>query len=299
MKLRKMSTLVLGLFLIAITGCVTGGPLNLPPPQPDGGTASSADIYGEVVDVDTRTQEIRVDSTLSSSVVSNLRGQDDRIVFSYTSATQVTYQGRSYRPQDLESGDLVAVYLDQGATRVADRIVVEESVQDRQGGAASNWIRGEVERVELRSQVLRVRTDQALERIGYQDRTPVYYQGKEYRVEQLEEGDIVKVEVDRSSYGVEAQRVEVVQSVRDRGDYRDPYPETPGARSYTGTVSWIDVQSGQFGLDAQGGDVLRVTLPFSADSRTRETFQRLRRGSRVRIEAVTVDDGALELVRFR
>ncbi len=298
MRLRKLLIPVLGLFMITLTGCITGGPMDLPPPPSDGGGGTAADIYGEVVDVDTRAQEIRVESTLSSSVVTRLRGQDDRIAFSYTSATQVTYQGRNYRPQDLEPGDLVAVYLDPGTTRVADRIVVEESVQDRGMADASNWIQGEVEGVERRSQVLRVRTDRGVERIGYQDRTPVYYEGEEYRVEQLEAGDIVKVEVDRSTYGVEAQRVEVVQSVQDRDD-RDPYPETPRAGSYSGTVSWVDTRSGQFGLDVQGGDLLRVSLPFNADTRTRDTFQRLRRGSRVRIEAVPIDGGALELVRFR
>ncbi len=49
----------------------------------------------------------------------------------------------------------------------------------------------------------------------------------------------------------------------------------------------------------RGDQAIRVSLPFNAGAEIRETFQRLRQGSRVRIEAMPLDDREFELVRFR
>lgn len=302
MTMRKMLLPMLGLFLLIVMGCATGDILGYPPPPPpDDDTAAGAELRGEVVDVDTRTREIELDTTASAApYAGTLRRRDDRAAFFYTDGTRVTYQGRAYNPQDLEPGDLVAVHLAEGARRVAETIVVERSVQERRGKTEPDAVQGAVERVDTRSRELHVRSNGDLERIAYQDRTPVYYEGKEYRVEQLEPGDVVKVAVDRSTYdgGLEARRVDVVRSVQDRDD-SDPYPGRTGARSYTGTVSWVDERSGEFGLEVRGDQAIRVSLPFNAGAEIRETFQRLRQGSRVRIEAMPLDDREFELVRFR
>ncbi|TZF90776.1 DUF5666 domain-containing protein [Cognatilysobacter lacus] len=80
-----------------------------------------ADLRGAVTFVDTRTRTIRLDGG----------GYGGAVQVVYDARTSVEYQGRAYRPEDLERGDQVRVQARQvGANQwLAERIIVERSVR--------------------------------------------------------------------------------------------------------------------------------------------------------------------------
>ena len=88
----------------------------------DGGPAYGTDLRGPVAYVDTRARIIRLDA----------RGHGGGVQVGYDGRTTVEYQGRRYRPEDLERGDLVRVQARQlGRDQwLAERIIVERSVGD-------------------------------------------------------------------------------------------------------------------------------------------------------------------------
>jgi len=96
---------------------------------------------------------------------------------------------------------------------------------DDRGRAAEDVV-GEVLRVELFERELLVRnTYDRVVRVRYDADTPVFYRGQQYQVENLEPGDLVRVDVLGNQEGVLlAQRIDVEQSVQDRGGRVDPPP---------------------------------------------------------------------------
>lgn len=140
--------------------------------------------------------------------------------------------------------------------------------------------------------------------------TRVSYRGQEYRPENLEPGDLVRMEVVGSGYqNLYAQRIEVTQAVQDRRAGADPYdPDEPddrydpddrsGVEAFTGTVEWIDERRGEFGLLTDRRETVTVEVPFDAAEPVRDRFARLERGDYVRIEGNPVDRERVELVRF-
>ncbi|MEN1928410.1 DUF5666 domain-containing protein [Luteimonas sp. MJ250] len=78
------------------------------------------DLRGPVAHVDTRSRLIRLDGG----------GYGSSVQLAYDGRTTVEYQGRRYRPEDLERGDLVRVQARQMGNNqwLAERIIVERSV---------------------------------------------------------------------------------------------------------------------------------------------------------------------------
>lgn len=77
-------------------------------------------LRGSVVFIDTRARLIRLDGA----------GPGNDVQVSYDARTTVEYQGRSYRPENLQRGDIVRIQARQRANNrwLAERIVVERSV---------------------------------------------------------------------------------------------------------------------------------------------------------------------------
>lgn len=84
------------------------------------GGAYGNDLRGTVNYVDTRTRTIRLDGA----------GYGSDVQLFYDDRTTVDYQGRSYRPENLERGDLVRIQARQVGNNqwLAERIIVERSV---------------------------------------------------------------------------------------------------------------------------------------------------------------------------
>ena len=91
-------------------------------------------------------------------------------------------------------------------------------------------------------------------RVYYDDRTPVSYQGQNYRPEDLERGDVVSVRVDESGNSLVAESMTVLQDVSGTGS--STYP-TYGS-NIRGTVRYIDTSRRTIEVDRGNGSLMTV-----------------------------------------
>lgn len=292
---RSVVAIPLSALLLAVVGCgglgfPGGGGAPNPPPEAD------RVVTGEVAWVDPSGRELEI------------QNRTGRVVARYDDRTQVFYEGREYRPENLEPGDTVRMEVaGSGYQNVyAERIEVVESVShrgdDRRGDDrygddrhAEDVLSGAVERVDTERREIRIETSHGDHVMRYDDRTRVHYRGDTYGPENLEPGDLVRVETVESRGGdAYAETIEVTQAVQDRTGTGD----RSGAERLAGTVEWIDERRGEFGLRTDGRDTWTVEVPFDARDSVRDRFARLGRGDYVRIEAEELGRDRVELVRF-
>jgi hypothetical protein len=175
---------------------------------------SSADVQGTVERVDTVARRIVVDSE-GTGYRSDLRNSGDEVVLYYDDRTTVEYQGQTYRPQDLEPGDRIRANVDQSG----DRLMVAQIqvLQDVSSGSDSTWnddryddratdeLRGTVRYVDTRNRTLEIEPSRTssfstsrssdVVVVYYDAQTLVEFEGRQYKPENLERGDVVEIEI--------------------------------------------------------------------------------------------------------
>lgn len=161
-------------------------------------------------------------------------------------------------------------------------------------GPQGGQVVAEVQAVDTREGEIDVRTEAGeTGSIGYDSRTVVVYQGRQFDVTALERGDLVVMEVQETEAGgLYTNRIEVTQSVQDRTGEE-------GGSGLEGTVEWVDRDGGRFGLRRRGGSTVTVSLAWDASRATLDRFNALRQGDYVRIEGSWLNDERVELIRFR
>lgn len=165
------------------------------------------------------------------------------------------------------------------------------------GAGQQGRLVGEVQQVDTRAQRIHVRTtDGRTGAVQYDNRTQVVYQQQQYPVTALERGDYVSMQVQETQGGVlYTDYVLVEQSVQERTG------QTGGAANVErldGRVGHIDANRGMFDLQMGTGGTVTVSLPFNAPQSLVDQFRRLRTGDNVRIEAMPIGTGRVELHRF-
>lgn len=154
-----------------------------------------------------------------------------------------------------------------------------------------NQMLATVDGVDLRSNLISVfvndpRSGRSQRReVRYDQRTRLFYQGREQAVDGLERGDVIRIDIAQSGRELWARSIEVVRNVRDRG-YRDDYGHGNDLR---GSVTFVDTRARLIRLDGAGyGNASQVTY----DARTTVEYQgrsyrpeNLQRGDLVRIQA--------------
>lgn len=288
---KRYLAIPLSALLLTVLGCGAlglpggGGP---PPPPPEADRV----VTGEVAWVDPDEQELEV------------QHRTGRVVARYDRQTRVVFEGQEYRPENLEPGDVVRMDVAGNGYQAlyVERIEVLESVShrgdDRRGDDrhGDDVLSGEVERVDESRREIRIETSQGDHLVRYDDRTRVHYRGETYSPENLEPGDLVRVETTESRGGeTYADTVEVTEAVQDRTGADDRH----GTDRVAGTVEWIDGRRGEFGLrteDRRG--TWTVEVPFDARDSVRDRFARLARGDYVRLEVEELGRDRVELVRF-
>ncbi|MGH9361577.1 MAG: DUF5666 domain-containing protein [Thermoanaerobaculia bacterium] len=210
---------------LALAGCGSGGLEDIL----GGGSPSRLDdVRGTVQRVDTGARIIWVDA--ESGYRSGLRNEDDQLALYYDDRTVVEFEGRSYRPQDLERGDRIAADVEQSGSRlIADRIEVLSDVSRGSGSATGSYadVRGIVRYVDSGDRTIELeRADvdprfEDAERNGrvvlhYDADTVVEFEGRRYEPENLERGDEVEVEVRDLGSRLLAEEIVVVADARAR-----------------------------------------------------------------------------------
>jgi hypothetical protein len=164
------------------------------------------------------------------------RGHRGEIVLFYDDDTTVEYEGRDYRPEDLERGDRIQATVDsRGDRRIAEDIQVIYDVSNGRGGAAPERpdrldrpdpddssgqgeprvadLRGTVRSVDASGRSLEIEPadDESQDSdeggpssvvvVRFDARTTVQFQGRSYRPENLEKGDVVEIRLRPSRNG--------------------------------------------------------------------------------------------------
>ncbi len=202
-------------------GDVLGGPRN------DDQYGQTGDVRGTVTSVNTRDQTIVVDQEGTGTYLRN--GGSDEVVLRYDSNTRVDFEGRTYRPEDLERGDRITANVDESSgSRLYARDI--QVLYDVSGGTGStggyndtlgNELRGVVRYVDTRSHTLEIEPSSRYDSrfptdrngvvvVYYDSQTDVDYQGRNYEPENLERGDEVEVDIRDSGGRLLAQQITVV-----------------------------------------------------------------------------------------
>lgn len=140
----------------------------------------------------------------------------------YDRDTQLVYQGRRYPIEGLERGDRISVEaVDSGGRLHARFIEVVQNIRDSRGGGGyyGNDLQGAVSYVDPRRRVIELTRggySGAREQVFYDERTLVEYRGQRLRPEQLEAGDVIRVQGRPAGQGWLAERIQVEVNARSR-----------------------------------------------------------------------------------
>lgn len=229
------STRVLGLaaLIALLAGCATGGygPAAGYPGQSQGypgqypGQQYPHDGYGQqsltgtVENLDLNRQRLIL-------VAQSAYGGGSRVELFVDRNTRLFFQGQEHSVQGLERGDVIRVQTAQQAGRLYARsIEVVRDVRAGQGGSQyGNELRGSIGYVDQRARVIELdggghgsSYGGSRARVGYDDRTVVEYQGRRYRPQDLERGDLVNIQARQVGNNEWlAERILVERSARSR-----------------------------------------------------------------------------------
>lgn len=179
---------------LALAGCIT--PSGNYPGYPGGGYGQgygSERVLGTVQEVDFRNSRIII-----TADDNRYRGAS-YVDVSFDRNTRLFYQGRVVDIAGLERGDRISVDAQRSGDRLwARTIEVVHNVRDSQGGNHYGGdLRGSVTYVDTRARVIEITQGGYTgrpQRVHYDDRTRVEYRGQFLRPEQLERGDVIRVQ---------------------------------------------------------------------------------------------------------
>ncbi len=195
--------LVLATSILLLAGCVTpggdgspggygGNPGGYGQSTPGYPSQVGSQLQGTVEGVDQGYNRIIV-------VIDDPRsGRAERFDVRYDERTRLFYQGREERVEGLERGDVIRIDVAQSGSELFARSieVVRNSREDGYGGGYGNDLRGSVTLVDTRERQIHLEgggygNDT---HVAYDARTTVEYQGRSYRPENLQRGDVVRIQ---------------------------------------------------------------------------------------------------------
>jgi hypothetical protein len=220
--------------------------------QPGATAPAAATVRGTIQALDTKAQKLSVSADASSPQLSLRNGSSQ--VLSYDASTAVSYQGRSYQPEDLEVGDRIEAMVERSEDRlVARRIDVLSDVSADAGGqnvpaqmeATVRWVDNANRTIELEPMTGERRPVIA----QYDASTRVEFEGRAYRPEDLERGDQVRVRTRSDGGRLIADEISVVRNSRaaDAGGAGQPAANRALVR---GTIRQIDTSAQRIALDS-------------------------------------------------
>jgi translation initiation factor IF-1 len=165
-------------------------------------------------------------------------------------------------------------------------------------GTGSRDVSGEVRHVDERSRTIQISNWYGGSSIRYDGRTQVTYSGRSYPIRSLDRGDRVSIQVERGNRGdLYARRIRV-ESTRRASGQRDDRRAAARLSYVEGRVHRIDQRQGWMEVRPNRGSTVRLTLPQRARRDQVRSFQRLRRGDHVRVQAAPVSRNRMEIVRI-
>ncbi|MES1211247.1 MAG: hypothetical protein ABUL63_02820 [Acidobacteriota bacterium] len=203
-------------------------------------------VRGTIESVNTRDRTIVVDRE-DSGYNNNLRNENnygDRVVLSYDDRTTVAFQGKTFRPEDLERGDRILAEVASSSSLSNDRLFTDEiqvlydvsgGVGDSTGGydnggyddPVNRNLRGTVRSIDTRGRTVEIDTSSrgfssgstgrtGVVLVHYDTKTVVEFEGRRYQPENLERGDKVEIDVRDVGGQLLAEEIQVLNDARSR-----------------------------------------------------------------------------------
>ncbi|HEX2061064.1 MAG TPA: hypothetical protein VHK90_10010 [Thermoanaerobaculia bacterium] len=201
------------------------------------------EIRGTVDSIDLSSRSIFLTNVSGLTSMLSGGGGGSNVRVYYEDRTTVSYQGQTYRPQDLERGDQVVVRVDEsGNALLAESMTVTHDVS---GGSSfpsdtqGMMLRGTVRFVDLDRRTIELdRGFGSNVLVEYDASVPVLYNNRTYRVADLERGDEIEIRVrDLGGNRFLAQDITVTRSISAGGTSGGSSTQLSTVR---GTVRFVD-----------------------------------------------------------
>jgi hypothetical protein len=208
MLMNRYKTIAAAAFtLILLAACGSYGyrdPYGYPS-YPSNGNYGSYDLRGTVDSVDPNNQSIFLSNVTGYGDSLN-SGRTSSVRVYYDSRTQLNYQGRSYRPDQLEPGDEVSVQVNRSGNQLVAQ-AMDVTYNSRNGMASGTTappdtygtyggpvLHGTIRSIDTERRTILVdHGNRAYTTIEFSSRTPVSFNGRAYSVSDLEPGDEIDV----------------------------------------------------------------------------------------------------------
>jgi hypothetical protein len=251
-----------------------------------------AELRGTVDYVDTNARWITLTNVTggTQSMLSSAGSNTVRVY--YDENTEVTYNGRTYRPMDLERGDQVSVRAEeQGNTLLARDMQVTYNAGGMSSGSSGSStspyttsIRGTVRYVDSNRRTIEVdRYGSSTVFVEFDSSTPVTYSGQRYNVMDLERGDEVDIRVrDLGNGRYVASDVSVIRSVSSTSGSGSVGSSTSQQGTIRGTVRYVNTSNRTIELEQTSwsnnfipgsGSNTGSTMIIQYDANTRIDYQ--------------------------
>ncbi len=200
-------------------------------------------LRGTVDSVDLNSRSIYLTNVSGYNSMLSSGGSGSSVRVYYDNGTTVQFQGRTYRPEDLERGDQVDVRVQQsGNTLVAQSVNVVSDVRTSGkpgSGTYGSTMHGTVRSVDTGRRTISLDTGYGPYAIvQYDANTPVLYNGRTYAAADLEVGDEIDIRVrNAGSAQPFAQDITVTRSVSGSGG---TYGSSSATSTVRGTVQSVD-----------------------------------------------------------
>jgi hypothetical protein len=220
------------------------------------GNNTAYDIRGTVDSVDPNSQSIVLTNVSGYNTNLNTGGNGSVRVY-YDNRTTLNYQGKTFRPDQLERGDEVTVRINQSGNQLIAQSM--DVTYNSRGGMASSGstygsvIHGTVRSVDTYRRTITVdRGYGSPMTVEYSSNTPVTFNGRSYSPADLEPGDEIDIRTsDLGSNRLGAQDITVTRTVNgigSNGTY-DSSSSSSSISTMRGTVRSIDATNRTIELD--------------------------------------------------
>lgn len=213
--------------LLLLAGCGTYQDVNgYPQQQPYANT-----IHGTVDYVDTASRSIVLYNTSGYGTMlsgSGYPASGGSVRVYYDNRTGVSWQGRTYRPEDLERGDQIDVTVYQSGNQLiaqsanvtynanASNNSYPNNSYPNQYPSQSSLIRGTVRYIDTSSRTITIDSNNTVYTVSYEPGIRVDVNGQLYPLTNLERGDYVEVQTQgySNSNNLFANRITLLRDVR-------------------------------------------------------------------------------------
>jgi hypothetical protein len=278
MKNTSKTLAAAAIALLFLASCGTSGGLGDIFGRGNSGNYSNQ-IRGTVDSVDLNSGSVLLTnvSDANGSMLSSGGSSRNAVRVYFDNRTSVDYNGRSYRPQDLERGDQVSARVDQSSNRLyATSLQVLYDARTNgsypssgypnngypnngypnngypNNGTNGSTIHGTVRSIDTYRRTMSVDTGyNSYTTVEFNANTPVYFNGRNYTAADLQTGDEIDIRVsDLGSGRLAANDITVTRSIsNNNGTYGNNGSATT-AGTIRGTVRSVDTYNHTIQLDS-------------------------------------------------